>query len=91
MKIKLTKTQVLEELLENQEENSTEKINEWATKHDYHSEVYVSKIGDKFYKYILEYSYNEGCITFDYQDTVDAVEVIPVEKIAITWKVVKDE
>lgn len=87
MKIKLYKTQVMEDILES---SNTKKTDEWAGKHDYHYESYVTKIEDKYYEFTLEYSYNDGCITFDYQDYIEAVEVRPVEVKRIEWEVVKE-
>ena len=84
--MKLNKEQI-EELIENP---NTKKIDEWAGKHDYHYEVFVSKIEDKYFQYTLEYSYNEGLISFDYNDYVEAVEVRPVEVKTIKWEEVKD-
>lgn len=88
MKIKLTKSQVLDEILE---DPNTIKIDEWATKHDCHQELYVAKIDDKFYRFTLEFSYNNGIQDFDYQEFIWAEEVRPVEVKTIKWEKVIDE
>ena len=79
--MKLTKQQI-EEILESP---VTTQIEESAGKHDYHFETYVTKIDDKYYKFTLEYSYNEGLISFDYGDTVEGREVRPVEVKTIEY------
>lgn len=86
--MKLTKTQVLEEILESPD---LIKIDEFATKHDYHMEVYVIKLGDKYYKFNLEYSYNEGIITFDYCKEIEAIEVRPVKVETTEWEKVTEQ
>ncbi len=74
------KKEDLENILEDE---STIEIEEYHTKHDCHRTVYVSKIEDKFYKFDLEFSYNEGIQLYD--DYVDAVEVRAVEKTVVDW------
>lgn len=62
---------------------------ESAGKHDYHFETYIIEKDNKHYSVTLEYSYNEGLISFDYSDTVDGIEVRPVEVKIIQWEEVE--
>lgn len=84
--IQLTKAQVFDELLEAED---TLEIDRTPGKHDCHYTTYVSKVGGKYYSYTLEFSYNNGCQTFGYADTVEATEVKPVEVKTIVWEEVK--
>ncbi len=68
------------------EDPDTVKINEFATKHDYHTEVYVGKIEDRYYKFSVEFSYNEGVISFDYADHIEGTEVKPYERVVTEWR-----
>jgi len=84
--LRLTQDQVMEDLLVSED---TKKIDEWATKHDCHIESYVFKQDDTYYRFNLEYSYNNGVVSFDYGDTIVAYEVEPVEVTIIEWRKVK--
>jgi len=84
-KIEITKDEIDDWLYD----ASTIKIGSEPLKHDYHTDTYVTKRGEKYYMYDVIYSYNEGMISYDYYGGVQAVEVTPVEKITIDWKVVK--
>ena len=87
-KIKLTKHQVLEEILESPDLIT---LGDDAGKHDCHYTTYVAKINDRYYQFSLEYSYNNGIQDFEYQDEIEAWEVRPVEVKTIKWETVKDE
>lgn len=78
--IKLTKQAVFDLL----EDENTKKIEEYSTKHDCHAEVYVCKKNNKFYKFTIEFSYNDGIQI--YGDFVEAVEVKEVEKVIKDWE-----
>ena len=68
------------------EDESTVEIEEFATKHDCHRVVYVTKKDDKYYQYSIEYSYNDGAQIYG---DIEAYEVRPIEVIKIEWEVVK--
>lgn len=62
---------------------------ESAGKHDYHFEYYIVNKENKYYSVTLEFSFNNGLISFDYADTVDGIEVRPVKKVVTEWETVK--
>ena len=86
-KIKITK----EEAFDLMDADDTMKVEEWATKHDCHAVLYVFKKDDKYYEMMLEFSYSDGCQSFEYNTTIDAIEVRPVEKTIISWVKVEND
>lgn len=82
--IKIPKKEVFESWVEDE---STIEVDEWATKHDCHRVIYVTKKDDKYWEYSIEYSYNDGAQIWD--DFVEAHEVRPVEVKSIKWEKVK--
>lgn len=85
MKKKIPKEEVIENWLE---DSSTIEIEEYATKHDCHAVIYVTKNDDKYWKYTIEYSYNDGIQVWG--DTITVTEVKPVEVLVTKWEVVKE-
>lgn len=81
-KIKITE----EELYNWLDDESTIEIGTERYKHDMNWVTYVTKKDDKWYKYTVVHSYNEGLQVWG--DT-EAVEVKQVEKIVTTWEEVK--
>ncbi len=67
------------------EEETTVLISESPTKHDCHLSEYVFKRGDKFYRFDVECSYNDGLQIYG---EIDAVEVKQIEKIVKVWETV---
>lgn len=68
------------------EDESTIEIEEFATKHDCHRVVYVTKKDDKYWEYSIEYSYNDGAQIWG---DINATEVRPVEVKTIKWEKIK--
>lgn len=68
------------------EDESTIEVESFPTKHDCHVTVYVTKKDDKYWKYSVESSYNNGIQIYG---KIKAVEVEPVEVKAIEWRVIK--
>lgn len=78
--ITISKRDLIEVILESPD---TKEIEQFATKHDCHRVVYVTKIEEKYYSFSIEYSYNEGMQLWD--NYVKATEVKPVEKVITEW------
>ena len=60
--IKIPKKEIFELWVEDE---STIEIEEFATKHDCHRTVYVTKKDDKYWEYSIEDSYNDGAQIWD--------------------------
>ncbi len=78
-KILLNKEQVLEAI------EIAEVIKEHGGKHDLTWKTYVFPKDDKFYKFEVEHSYNEGIQIYC---DITAVEVKQVEKTVKVWEIV---
>lgn len=76
--IKLNKIELLDWI------DEAEKIDEYPTKHDCHCEVYVKKVGDKFYQVTAEFSYNDGLQMWE--DYMELEEVVPYEVTVTKYK-----
>ena len=81
----MNKTITKETLLNLIYEEGAEKIDEFATKHDCHVEVWVVPLEGKFWQVSFESSYNYGVE----EDSFDLAEVESYEVVEKHWRVKK--
>lgn len=64
------------------DDESAIEISSVPTKHDCHCVKYVTKVGEKYYMFSVEYSYANGIVN---SSDIDFDEVVPKEVTVTEW------
>lgn len=78
-----TKTFTKEEVFDLVEEDDTIHLSSISYKHDFSEETYVVKYEGSYWKFTFLRSYDNGWMIEN--NGVEAVEVVPKEKVVIEW------